>query len=89
MFLARTSSWSRAGTTIEIGDLTKEESLDYLVNKRGIKTVSEDKIDITIAERIYELVGGRIVDLQSVASQILTGQDFKGMFYLTLYIEFM
>jgi hypothetical protein len=71
---------------IEIGDLTREESLDYLINKSGIKTVSEGKINTTEAEKIYELVGGRIVDLQSVAGQILKGQDFKGMFCLTLYI---
>ena len=88
MFLAR-SVWSRAGKTIEIGDLTKEESLDYLINKREIKTVRENKIDTNKAEMLYELVSRRIVDLQSVVGQILTGQDFEGMFCLTLYIEFM
>ena len=72
---------------MEIGDLTKEESLDYLINKCGIKTVRKGKIDITEAERLYELVGGRIVNLQSVASKFLKGQDFEGIFCLTLYIE--
>ncbi|CAG8756702.1 5342_t:CDS:2, partial [Rhizophagus irregularis] len=72
------SAISRAEEPIEIGDLTREESLDYLVNKRGIKTVSKDnKIDTTEAERLYELVGGRIVDLQSVAKKFLEGQNFE------------
>ncbi|RGB21981.1 P-loop containing nucleoside triphosphate hydrolase protein [Rhizophagus diaphanus] len=72
------SAISRAEEPIEIGDLTREESLDYLVNKRGVKTVSKDnKIDTTEAERLYELVGGRIVDLQSVAKKFLEGQNFE------------
>lgn len=86
LFLAR-NAWSRAEEPIEIGDLTREESLDYLINKREIKTVREGKIDTTEAERLYELVGGRIVDLQSVTGKFLKGQDFEGMFCLTLYIE--
>ncbi|RGB22461.1 P-loop containing nucleoside triphosphate hydrolase protein [Rhizophagus diaphanus] len=72
------SAWLRAEEPIEIGDLAREESLDYLVNKRGIKTVSKDnKINTTEAERLYELVGGRIKDLQSVSKKFLNGQNFE------------
>ena len=54
------SSYSRAfNRPIEIGDLTKEESIEYLVNKRKIKEEA--------ANSLYELVGGRIVDLKDVA----------------------
>ena len=61
--------------------------MDYLINKREIKTVKENKTDATEAIRLYELVGGRIVDLKYVADKFLKGQDFEGMFCLTLYIE--
>ncbi|CAG8461873.1 12459_t:CDS:2 [Dentiscutata erythropus] len=71
------SAWSRVKRPMEIGDLTEKESLDYLVNKRGIKTVREDMIDTTEAKRIYELVGGRIMDLKSVADEFLKENDFE------------
>ncbi|CAG8655105.1 6403_t:CDS:2, partial [Ambispora gerdemannii] len=67
------SSWSRAEAPIEIGDLSREESLNYLINKRGIKTVKEGKIDTTEAEKLFDLVGGRIVDLKSVTDKYLKG----------------
>ncbi|CAG8707161.1 9320_t:CDS:2, partial [Racocetra fulgida] len=51
----------------------KEESLNYLINKRGIKTVKEGKVDTTEAEKLFDLVGGRIVDLKSVADKYLKG----------------
>ena len=64
--------------------------MDYLINKRGIKTVREGVIDTTEAERIYELVGGRITELKSVANKFLKGKDLEGIVCLTLYIyEFM
>ncbi|CAG8700750.1 12481_t:CDS:2, partial [Ambispora gerdemannii] len=64
------SAWSRADKpVIEIGDLSEKESIDYLVNKR--KIVEEE------AKKLYELVGGRIVDLKSVANKFLAGQSFK------------
>ncbi|RIA81977.1 hypothetical protein C1645_836098 [Glomus cerebriforme] len=62
------SAWSRADDPMEIGDLSKEESLNYLIEKRGI-----NKAD---AEKLYELVGGRIVDLHSVANKIRKGRSF-------------
>jgi len=64
-------SYSRASNRpIEIGDLSKEESIKYLVNKRKIKEAA--------ANSLYELVGGRIVDLKFVADEFLAGQAFKG-----------
>ncbi|CAG8753103.1 14648_t:CDS:2, partial [Acaulospora morrowiae] len=58
------SSWSRAEEPIEIGDLSREESLNYLI-KRGIK--------IGTAEKLFDLVGGRIVDLKLIADRYLKG----------------
>jgi hypothetical protein len=56
---------------IEIGDLSKEESVKYLTEKREIKDEE--------AKKLYDLVGGRIVDLKSVADKFLIGQTFEGM----------
>lgn len=65
------SSWSRAEDPIEIGDLSEEESMEYLIEKRGINKVE--------AEKLYGLVGGRIVDLNSVANKlVLKGWSFDG-----------
>jgi hypothetical protein len=70
LILAR-SAWSRADKPVmEIGDLSKEESMKYLIEKRKVK---EEE-----AKRLYELVGGRIVDLKSVADKFLAGQSFEG-----------
>ena len=55
---------------MEIGDLDKEESMEYLVEKRSIK--EED------AKKLYDLVGGRIVELNTVADDFLAGQTFEG-----------
>ncbi|CAG8690270.1 1286_t:CDS:2, partial [Ambispora leptoticha] len=64
------SAWSRADKpVIEIGDLGEKESIDYLVNKRKINSVD--------AKKLYELVGGRIVDLKSVAGKFLAGQSLE------------
>ncbi len=55
LFLAR-SAWSRAKKpVVEISDLNREESMDYLVNKRGIKIVKGDKIDTTEAEKFVRI----------------------------------
>jgi hypothetical protein len=48
------SSWSRHGSTCEIGDVTQEEALQYLKN-RGV--------DPKLSSQIYELVGGRMIHL--------------------------
>ncbi|CAB4443491.1 unnamed protein product [Rhizophagus irregularis] len=64
------SAWSRAKKPVmEIGDLNKEESMEYLIKKRNIKEVD--------AKKIYDLVGGRIVDLKTVVDDFLAGQSFE------------
>ncbi|PKY15584.1 hypothetical protein RhiirB3_427809 [Rhizophagus irregularis] len=47
----------------EIDNFNKEESMNYLVNKRGI--------NITDAENLYELVGGHIMNLKNIADKFL------------------
>lgn len=69
-YLGNSSSYSRAFGPIEIGDLTKEESIEYLVSKHKIKEEA--------ANSLYELAGGRIIDLNLVADEFLAGQSFKG-----------
>jgi len=54
---------------MEIGDLSEKESIDYLINKRNIDSVE--------AKKLYELVGGRIIDLKSVADKFLAGQSLE------------
>jgi hypothetical protein len=69
-YLAR-SSWSRASIPpIEIGDLNKEESMEYLSNVCKVK--EEEAI------RLYKLVGGRMVDLKIVADKSLEGKSYEG-----------
>ncbi|PKK71903.1 hypothetical protein RhiirC2_743663, partial [Rhizophagus irregularis] len=54
LILAR-SAWSRAKhPVIEIGDLSNEESMKYLTEKRKINEVE--------AKKLYDLVGGRTKD---------------------------
>ncbi|RHZ80066.1 hypothetical protein Glove_139g33 [Diversispora epigaea] len=52
----------------EIGDLTEEESIDYL-NQKNIR---EEE-----ARKIYELVGGYILDLKKAAHDLFSGQSFE------------
>jgi hypothetical protein len=63
------SSWSRQGHVIEIGDLSKEEALQYL---------KLQKIDEEQAAQIYELAGGRIVHLKSIADKIKSYCTLEG-----------
>lgn len=56
------SSWSRAGAIVEVGDVTKEEALEYL-RLRGVKDMQ--------ALQIYELVGGRMIHLKYAADEII------------------
>ncbi|RHZ79659.1 hypothetical protein Glove_142g57 [Diversispora epigaea] len=78
------SSWSRAKKpVIEIGDLNKEESMYYLINER--------KINFVDAKRLYDLVGGRIMELKNVADDFLAGQTFeviKQQVFGTIYDNF-
>jgi hypothetical protein len=68
--MIRNSSWSRSGHIIEIGDISKEEALQYLKFR---------KIDEKQAAQIYELVGGRIIHLKSVADKIKRHAKLEGM----------
>ncbi|PKK61955.1 hypothetical protein RhiirC2_791077 [Rhizophagus irregularis] len=64
------SAWSRAKTPVmEIGDLSEEESMEYLIKKRKIKEV--------YAKKLFDLVGGRIIELKIVADDFLAGQKFE------------
>jgi len=74
LILARTSSWPRAETPVmEIGDLSKEESMEYLINKR--------KINEAEAKKLYELVGGCILELKAVSDDFFAGKSFEGIHY--------
>ena len=71
------SSWSRSGHIIKIGDISKEEALQYLKSR---------KIDEKQAAQVYELVGGRITHLKSIADDIKRHATLKGM-CTTCYAE--
>jgi hypothetical protein len=69
LIIANNSAWSRA-TMIEIGDLSEKESMEYLIKKRKINEVE--------ARKLYDLVGGHIMDLGVVADDFLAGKKFEG-----------
>ena len=78
LILAR-SAWSRAITVpMEIGDISEEESMKYLIEKRNINE--------EMAKELYQLVGGRILELKTLANDILAGQSFEGKNYFALFI---
>ncbi|RHZ87448.1 hypothetical protein Glove_34g20 [Diversispora epigaea] len=62
------STWSRAKPPMKIGDLSKEESMKYLTEKRKISETTEE---------LYELVGGRILELKEVADDFLEGKTLE------------
>ncbi|RHZ90216.1 hypothetical protein Glove_2g35 [Diversispora epigaea] len=65
------SSWSRAeNPPIEIDDLNKEESMKYLIEKHQI---------IEEAEKLYELVGGYILELKAVAYNFSSEKSIEGI----------
>ncbi|RHZ84086.1 hypothetical protein Glove_85g71 [Diversispora epigaea] len=63
------SSWSRAEPVMEIGDLSEEESMEYLTKKCSINE--------EVAKQLYNLVGGRILNLKFVATKFIAGQSFE------------
>ncbi|CAG8655736.1 10138_t:CDS:2, partial [Ambispora leptoticha] len=64
------SAWSRADKpVIEIGDLSEEESMEYLIDKRKINSVE--------AKKLYDLVGGRILELKATADKFQARQPFE------------
>ncbi|CAG8800636.1 2169_t:CDS:2, partial [Dentiscutata erythropus] len=54
---------------LKISDLSKEESMEYLNKKCKINEIK--------VKNLYELVGGRIVELQAVADDFVAGQSFE------------
>ena len=64
------SEWSRHGHIFKIGDISKEEALQYLKFR---------KIDEKQAAQVYELVGGRITHLKSIADDIKRHATLEGM----------
>ncbi|RHZ90238.1 hypothetical protein Glove_2g19 [Diversispora epigaea] len=77
------SSWSRAeNPPMEIGDFNKEESMKFLTEKYKI---TEE------AEKLYELVGGRILELKAAAYNFSSGtsiEDIKKKILLDAYGKF-
>src|SRR5436305_14821964 len=65
------SSWSRRGVVMEIPDVSEGEAINYL-GKRNIN--KED------ANNIYNLVGGRLTDLNFAAVGIRNGLGFEGTY---------
>ncbi|RHZ80759.1 hypothetical protein Glove_132g108 [Diversispora epigaea] len=69
IFITSEGSVPRRMELIEIGDLNEKESKEYLINKYNIK---EDD-----AKKLYEMVGGRIVNLKDAAEDYTTGKSFE------------
>ncbi len=69
------SSWSRAATPIEVGDLTEAQSIEFL-KKRGV--------DENIAKDIYSVTGGRIRLLQKC--ELWKSFEGKSLFKFKLLI---
>jgi len=53
-----------------MGDVSKEEALQYLEHQ---------KIDKEQAQQIYELVGGRMINLHIITTEINRGDTLQGM----------
>ncbi|RIA96836.1 P-loop containing nucleoside triphosphate hydrolase protein [Glomus cerebriforme] len=70
VFVSTRSAWSRAiAPPMEISDISEEESMKYLVEKR--------KINEETAKELYQLVGGRILELKTIANGILAGRSIE------------
>lgn len=68
------SAWSRHGQILEVGDLTKIESLNYLYSQN---------VDEATAEETYSLAGGRIIWLRLLLGALRV-TTFERI-YLALY----
>ena len=60
---------------MEVSDVSREQALEYL-KVRGI-------IDDELVERVYWLVGGRLLDLWTVANLLEDNTAFEGMYERT------
>lgn len=56
---------------LEIGDLTNSEAMHYLCNKRGV--------DRSLAQEVYNLVGGRVGLLLTTIDELNSGEDLNGI----------
>ncbi|UJR28116.1 hypothetical protein I4U23_009371 [Adineta vaga] len=63
------SSITRASSFIEISDLTEDEAMTYLMEKRNLSK--------EMAQNLYTLFGGRIKSLQNAASKLESGVPFE------------
>lgn len=70
------SSWLRHGQIIEIGDVSKEEALQYL----KLRTINKEQ-----AVQIYELTSGRMIHLKFIADYIKIIGTLEGT-YIVCYV---
>lgn len=74
----QSSNWSRAATPIIVGDLTNEEAIEYLLVSKFMEnsdsTEEEDAMPLQVAERIVDLVGGRMHHLIVCKRSWVTGR---------------
>ena len=68
--VAARSAWSRSGRILEIPDVSETEALDYLKSRN---------LDGKQASQLYELVGGRVVQLESAVNDMKQNMTVKGM----------
>jgi len=75
-----TSSWSRAATSINISDLSREDALKFLTMPNFMESPTpgtvEGAMSEEIAEKIVDLVGGRIIHLISFKRDFVFGISF-------------
>ena len=77
------SSWSRCGGIHEVSDVSEEEALEYL-RRHEIKGEK--------AAQIYELVGGRMIDLSAAVEDVQAELTFQGkciVFYRVNAVRFL
>ncbi len=67
-FFTGRSSITRASSFYEVPDLSHEESMTYLTEKRNLSKET--------ANDLYGLFGGRIKSLQNAASKLESGVSF-------------
>ena len=65
------SAKSRIKTIYQVPDLIREETFNYLCEKRGL-TLKD-------AEKIFRYVGGRIVHLKIIADALANNKGLEGM----------
>jgi hypothetical protein len=68
---------------IEIQDMTKEQCLNYL--KKKLELI---KYDVSRADEIYDLVGGRLVLMNQVISDFKLKRDFERIFSFYCFFIF-